>query len=96
MDFEVYVLCEKKSGALINVWTGNAFEHPAQFSPYYFNKREIPAAYRLMSNLYMDRLRENESELSLEKFTFTYANPIASAPTPPVETPEEDEDLEAA
>ncbi len=97
MIFEVYILSEIKDNKLLNVWTGNAFEHPAEFSPYYFNKREIPAAYRLMSNLYADRLRDNESELKLEKFSFTYANPIAPVPvnvTP--EIPEEDEDLDAA
>ncbi len=91
MNFDIYVLSEKKDGKLINVWTGNTFAHPAEMSPYYFNKREIPAAYRLMSNMYVDRLRENGSELYLEKFGFTYSDPIADQTAPPVEEPEEEE-----
>lgn len=90
MEFEVYVLCEIKSDELINVWTGSDFAHPAEMSPYYFNKREVAGAYRLMSNRYADRLALNQSDLKLEKFTFIYNDPISTYTPPPEEAPEDE------
>lgn len=77
MQFDVYFIGELVDDKLTNLWTGEAFAHPSEMSPFYYNKREMPAAYRLIAGLQGDRLRETGGELRLLKQSFNYQGEIS-------------------
>lgn len=77
MQFDVYFIGEFLAEELSNIWTGEGFGHPSQFSPFYYNKRELANAYKLLGGLQAERLKETGGELRLVKQSFVYQDSIA-------------------
>lgn len=77
MQFDVYFVGEFVNEELANLWNGESFSHPSQMSPFYYNKREMANAYKLIAGLQNSRLNETGGELRLVKQSFIYQDSIA-------------------